>query len=113
MILGHFDRGKYNGEGIYFWPTGVKHYGEFKNGEILGIGVRYDADGGIYYGEWDKGKNHGKGTYFWVTGAKYQGGFIEDMIYGKGVLTWPEEDGKTVRHYEGLWKDVNPKGMNK
>ena len=108
---GQFENGKYHGEGIYYWPTGVKHYGQFVNGEITGVGVRYDGDGGIYYGQWVKGKNHGKGTYFWSTGAKYQGGFIEDMIYGKGVLTWPEEDLKTVRHYEGLWKDVNPKGI--
>ena len=26
---------------VFFWPTGVKHYGEFEDGEITGTGVRY------------------------------------------------------------------------
>jgi hypothetical protein len=30
-----------NGVGIYYWPNGYKHYGEFKMGEVSGLGVRF------------------------------------------------------------------------
>lgn len=108
---GEFREGKYHGYGIYFWPSGIKHYGQFANGEISGLGVRYYLDGGIYFGEWQKGKNQGRGSFFWPNGSRYSGGFINDNIYGKGILFWPENDGKTVRRYEGLWKDLEKDGI--
>ena len=66
---------------VFFWPTGVKHYGEFCYGDITGIGVRYcnnnnlEPNNEIYFGTWKNGKNHGYGTYFWANGARYQGEF--------------------------------------
>ena len=53
---------------VFFWPTGVKHYGEFKDGEITGTGVRYcnllyniEINNEIYFGGWKNNKNHGFG----------------------------------------------------
>ena len=45
------------------------------------------------------------------TGARFSGNFVDDFISGKGTLVWPQKDGKTVRRYEGLWRDKGIKGL--
>jgi len=97
---GRWENGVYEGEGMYFFGNGMKHYGNFKNGEINGLGVRYYMEKGIYFGEWKNGRNHGKGMFIWPDGEKYLGSFKDDEIEGLGVLTW-----LSGRKIEAIWAD--------
>jgi len=97
---GSWENGVYDGEGMYFFQNGMKHYGHFKNGEINGLGVRYYMEKGIYFGEWKNGRNHGKGMFIWPDGEKYLGSFKDDEIEGLGVLTW-----LSGRKIEAIWAD--------
>ena len=65
----------------------------------------------IYFGEWKNGKQNGYGTYFWDKGARFSGLFQNDGIMGKGTLVIPEKDGKSVRHFDGLWTDNGKLGL--
>ena len=38
------------------WSDGGKYVGEFKNGEINGLGTKILSDGNKYQGEWKEGK---------------------------------------------------------
>jgi len=51
------------------------------------------------------------GTYFWANGARYSGEFRNDTIMGKGTLVLPETDGKSVKHYDGIWLDNGSMGL--
>jgi hypothetical protein len=62
-----------NGQGTFVFPSGAKYIGEFKNGEIHGIGVCYYTDGGKYSGEWKNRYPDGRGTRTYADGFKRTG----------------------------------------
>lgn len=62
-----------DGKGIYIYPSGAIYIGEFKNGEIHGIGACSYSDGSKYQGEWVFRYPEGRGTKTFPDGAKWTG----------------------------------------
>lgn len=55
------------------------YLGQFRNGEMHGIGTIYYKDGSEYRGEFISGKKHGKGL------LKDSDGHVKDKEYDMGV----------------------------
>ncbi|MCB0626222.1 MAG: caspase family protein [Saprospiraceae bacterium] len=62
-----------NGKGIYIYPSGAIYIGEFKDGEIHGIGACSYSDGSKYQGEWVYRYPEGRGTKTFADGKKWTG----------------------------------------
>lgn len=62
-----------NGEGTYLLPSGAKYFGDFKNGEIHGVGICKYPDGSKYDGEWENRLYEGYGTKTYADGTTRQG----------------------------------------
>ena len=62
-----------NGSGIYLYPSGAKYVGQFRNGEIHGVGTCYYTDGSKYVGEWIARYPEGKGTKTLTDGRTWSG----------------------------------------
>jgi hypothetical protein len=62
-----------NGKGIYIYPSGAIYIGEFKDGEIHGIGACHYSDGSKYQGEWVFRYPEGRGTKTFPDGTKWTG----------------------------------------
>jgi hypothetical protein len=60
-----------NGKGIYIYPSGAIYIGEFKDGEIHGIGACHYSDGSKYQGEWVSRYPEGRGTKIFPDGTKW------------------------------------------
>jgi hypothetical protein len=80
-----------DGKGTYLYPSGAKYIGEFKNGEISGVGVCYYTDGSKFSGEWKQRFPDGKGTKTYSDGTKRTG----DWRKGKPV----DEKGNILEDY--------------
>ncbi len=95
-----------NGKGIYMYPSGAKYIGEFKDGEIHGIGTCYYTDGSKYQGEWNFRFPQGNGTKTFADGSSWtglwekgervdeSGDLIEDIITAKGEAN---DDGTDIQ----------------
>lgn len=86
-----------NGRGIYVYPSGAKYIGEFKDGEIHGVGTCYYTNGSKYQGEWQHRYPHGKGTKVYEDGFKYTGKWLK----GKPV----DDDGNFLVEYVVVKKE--------
>jgi hypothetical protein len=62
-----------NGTGIYLFPSGAKYIGQFKDGEIHGIGTCQYTDGSTYRGEWAHRFQEGKGKKTNADGRTWEG----------------------------------------
>ena len=62
-----------NGRGTFIFPTGAKYSGDFKNGEIHGLGVCYYTTTSKYSGEWKNRYPEGKGTKTYADGTTRTG----------------------------------------
>ena len=62
-----------NGKGTYVLSDGSVYVGDFKMGEIHGVGVCYYQDGSRYRGEWAHRLPHGKGSRYFPNGQKRTG----------------------------------------
>ena len=71
-----------NGEGTYILADGSIYVGEFKMGEIHGVGVCYYRDGSRYQGEWSHRLPHGKGTRYFPNGQKRTGNWQKGLAVG-------------------------------
>jgi hypothetical protein len=77
-----------DGSGIFLYPSGAKYIGQFKDGQIFGIGSCYYTDGSKYQGEWENGKPHGKGIRIAPDGRRTEGTWKEGKLVetaGKGA----------------------------
>jgi hypothetical protein len=86
-----------NGKGIYIYPSGAIYIGEFKDGEIHGIGACHYSDGSKYQGEWVYRYPEGRGTRTFPDGTKWtgrwkkgqpideNGNIVENLLPGKEV----------------------------
>lgn len=95
-----------NGRGTYQYPSGAKYVGDFKNGEIHGLGICYYTDGSKYSGEWKSRYPSGKGTKTYADGSKRtglwqkglpvdeSGRIVEDVLAARGEA---ENDGTDVQ----------------
>lgn len=80
-----------NGRGTYLYPSGAKYIGDFKDGEIHGIGVCYYTNGSNYRGEWSSRYPEGKGT------KTYSDGTARTGLWRKGKPV--DETGAVLAEY--------------
>lgn len=85
---GAWENGEKHGGNGKFVIAGYSNYeGDFKHGEISGIGKRVWQDGRIYIGEWLNGEMHGKGTWISADSQEtYEGEFKDNKRDGRGQL---------------------------
>lgn len=93
-----------NGRGIYVYPSGAKYIGDFKDGEIHGIGTCYYTDGSKYQGEWKHRYPQGKGIKTYADGYKYSGLWMK----GKPV----DEKGQLLEEYAITDKEEDNDGTD-
>jgi hypothetical protein len=96
---GHLLGGKRHGQGVYSWPDGSSHTGEWTNDAPNGYGVRIYSNGDKYEGSWLDNKRKGFGAYTWKDGAVYVGDW-DGECNGTGKRT--SADGTTL---DGQWRD--------
>jgi len=80
-----------NGRGTYIFPSGAKYIGDFKDGEIHGVGVCYYTNKSSYRGEWKNRYPEGKGTKTYTDGTTRTGLWLK----GKPV----DENGMVLAEY--------------
>ena len=86
-----------DGTGIYMYPSGAKYIGQFKDGEIHGIGTCYYSDGSTYRGEWSHRYPEGNGIKTLADGRNWEGNWKKGLPIG--------EDGLVI---ENLFPDPEP-----
>jgi hypothetical protein len=86
-----------NGKGTFVYPSGAKYVGDFKNGEIHGVGVCYYTDNSKYSGEWKHRYPDGRGTKTYSDGTKRTG------MWKKGKPV--DENGNVLEDYIALKKE--------
>ena len=87
---GFFERDVRHGEGKLIHADGSVYHGEWKFGEIVGVGrgAMPSADGsGKYVGQWYNGLRQGHGTMVSASGDEYTGEFFDDLFHGFGNFT--------------------------
>lgn len=60
--------------------------GEWRNGRMHGLGLRYFTDGSFYLGGYKRGKRHGHGQQWFPDGSFFDGEFKDDLREGLGKL---------------------------
>jgi TonB family protein len=70
--------------------------GEWRNGKLHGLGMRYylaenQFKGAKYVGEYRNYRMHGRGTYTFAGGTKYIGQFKDDMPNGRGAYYYQSD----------------------
>ena len=123
-----------DGTGIYMYPSGAKYIGQFKDGEIHGVGTCYYSDGTTYRGEWSHRYPEGQGIKTMPDGRNWEGAWKMGLpVDEKGVVVenlFPEpepviqsgclegncKDGKGMfaypdgSKYEGEFQNSKPHG---
>ena len=79
-----------DGYGTYYWDSGDKYVGYWKNDVRQGKGTMTWATGEKYYGDYYNDKKHGKGRITWKDGGSYDGDWRDDYMTGKGTMTWAD-----------------------
>jgi hypothetical protein len=86
-----------NGRGTYLFPSGAKYIGDFKNGEIHGMGVCYYTNKSKYSGEWKNRYPDGRGTKTYTDGTTRTG------LWSKGRPV--DENGTVLAEYIAKQKE--------
>lgn len=76
-----------NGEGIMVFKKGDNYKGQFKNGQLHGVGRLRLHNGDVYIGNFSNGLFHGKGRYKFNNGDNYFGYWQKGHMHGKGTYT--------------------------
>lgn len=71
-----------DGEGTFVLSDGSVYVGQFRMGEIHGVGVCYYRDGSRYQGEWAHRLPHGKGTRYFPNGQQRTGAWKKGLAIG-------------------------------
>jgi hypothetical protein len=101
VVDGEWKRNRQHGKSTVIWPPEAptwKFMGHFVDGNRVGQGTYYWADGAVYDGHWDGVNRHGQGKMKYANGLIYEGTFEHDLRHGAGTLIWP--DGSIFR---GHW----------
>jgi hypothetical protein len=125
------ENGNHSGFGFAYSPLFFS-LGEWRNGQLHGLGIRMYKGKHFFFGQWENGKWHGQGTVLsatpetgglyvgqywqsmshgfgfkrWANGASYKGEWKNNRISGHGVYTWA-----TGSVYEGQWADNERSGF--
>ncbi|KAG1662138.1 Alsin [Nymphon striatum] len=103
--------GKLHGEGELEWPNRKKYVGKFKQNLQHGHGIlTIPSDMGnscftVYEGEWKNGQLNGLGTVKYPNGDIYEGYFKDGMRDGHGVLKKGQFLSTAASVYIGQWTD--------
>ena len=133
LYAGDFVKGKFEGNGRYFYENGDRYDGQWKNGIKHGIETIYYKNGTIKYegnfvndkpdgygkiffenneyyeGQRRRGFSQGKGKEYYYNGkVKYEGDFYNDKFGGRGKFIY-----KNCEYYIGQWKDGKRNGEGK
>ncbi len=66
-----------NGTGTFYFASGFRYEGEWKDGIRYGQGTYYYSNGNRYEGEWKDGKRDGHGTYYFADGDHFKGEWVD------------------------------------
>jgi len=102
--MGQIAKGRANGTGSGFWPTGGYYHGEWRDNQRHGRGLYLWKEGDKYSGQFKNDQRAGTGTYFWTNGERYEGQWKNNQRSGAGTLY--AADG-TVK-FSGQWVDDKP-----
>lgn len=91
---GQFRMGDLEGLGTYTWRSGDYYFGEFSGGVFHGKGRYVYKSGNRFIGSFYQGKRHGPGTYTWADGSTFEGEYKNDKRNGFGSMTYTLETGK-------------------
>ena len=82
-----FKNNKKEGFVIFYFISGNKLKGEFKNDILDGIRILYDKDNAIFYkGEYKNNNIEGYGAYIYLNGEKNEGKYKNNIKEGYGIL---------------------------
>ena len=109
---GNFKNGTKCGLGYAIYPDGSVYVGEWLNNLPNGKGklesLKVSGKEEFYEGDWKAGQMSGVGHQKWADGTTYKGGFLSGKKDGHGVFSWP--DGNL---YEGSYKNDLREGFGK
>lgn len=102
--MGQIAKGRANGTGSGFWPTGGYYHGEWRDNQRHGKGLYIWKEGDRYLGQFKSDLRAGTGTYFWTNGERYEGEWKNNQRSGTGTLY--AADGSVK--FSGKWVDDKP-----
>ncbi len=87
IMVGNFTNGLLDGDNCYFRNNcGEKFAGQFRTGEMHGLGKYLNERKDFYDGFWDSHMRSGRGVARYKNRGNYIGYFCNDMRHGKGEL---------------------------
>ena len=99
--------GNLNGRGVFIWNNGIKYIGNWKEGNMHGIGILFDKNNKlIFKGNYYKNKKYGKGKFIIKDNEYYEGEFFDDKMEGKGIYHYNNGD-----TWEGYFKNNYKNGV--
>jgi hypothetical protein len=113
---GNWKNGKRHGKGTLTYPDGSKYEGEWKNNKMEGYGVKTYANSNLYkyMGDWRNGKKQGQGTQIYINGEQYAGEWRNGEMHGRGIYV--AANGRKISGKRkdgilyGLVTEINPDG---
>ena len=101
--VGEFKEGEVEGLGIYFSTGKIFHVGQFKNHKINGLGKMSSPGKYKYIGQLEDNQKNGLGIYIWenldgFVGVTYFGEWKDDDHHGQGTIIFPDGE-----KYVGQW----------
>lgn len=104
---GEWKNDKTHGKGIIFYHDNeerdrISYHGDFKDGNIEGIGVLEWKNGSKYEGELKNDKRHGKGKIYMSNGSTYEGDWLDNLKHGRGIFIYSKLNEK--ERYDGEWR---------
>ena len=99
--------GNLDGIGVYIWNKGIKYIGNWKDGNMHGIGILFDKNNKlIFKGNYYNNKKYGKGKFYLKEKEYYEGEFFDDKMEGKGFYHYENGD-----IWEGYFKNNMKHGV--
>ena len=104
---GEYRSGNLNGIGKYEFPNGPTYWGEWKDNEREGYGTEYYPDNGqTYTGQFKNDRRDGYGHSKWESGSIHYGQWKEEKMEGYGYYKWAFGD-----EYDGEFKNGKRAGV--
>ena len=103
----NINTGNLEGKGIFIWSNGIKYIGNWKEGNMHGVGVLFDKNNKlIFKGNYYRNKKYGKGKFIIKDNEYYEGEFFDDKMEGKGYYHYDNGD-----IWEGYFKNNMKNGV--